>query len=283
MYYRLTGILTLIIFFMGTMLNPAYSTLNRGNFIPVNHSKSSSANTMVRYYQIKKGDNLWNISRSFNVNLSQLMALNHVDDNTILSVGQKLKIPSSAGRIHYIRKGETMWDIASRYEVSVDGLLSVNPSKNPTRLAIGDQLIIPEIGQPMTPQVSSRGMTITGVFSWPIMGVITSGFGWRKSGFHHGIDIAGDIGDPVKACGPGKVVFNGVKPVYGRTIIVEHANGKQSWYAHLQKTAVSERQKVYRGQTIGYIGMTGRTTGPHLHFEIRNDKESLNPLNYLAR
>jgi len=115
------------------------------------------------------------------------------------------------------------------------------------------------------------------------MGVITSGFGWRKSGFHHGIDIAGDIGDPVKACGPGKVVFNGVKPVYGRTIIVEHANGKQSWYAHLQKTAVSERQKVYRGQTIGYIGMTGRTTGPHLHFEIRNDKESLNPLNYLAR
>ena len=283
MYYRLTGILTLIIFFMGTMLNPAYSALNRGNFIPVIHSKSSSANTMVRYYQVKKGDNLWNISRSFNVNLSQLMALNHVNEKTILSVGQKLKIPSVAARIHYIRKGETMWDIASRYEVSVDGLLSVNPGKNPTRLAIGDQLIIPDTRQALTPQVSSRGMSNMGAFSWPVMGVITSGFGWRKSGYHHGVDIAGDIGAPVKACGPGKVVFNGVKPVYGRTIIIQHENGKQSWYAHLQKAAISEGQKVYRGQTVGYIGMTGRTTGPHLHFEIRKDTESLNPLNYLSR
>ncbi|NLT20040.1 MAG: M23 family metallopeptidase [Syntrophomonadaceae bacterium] len=283
MYYRLTGILTLIILFMVTMLNPAYSALNRGNFIPVNQSKSSSANTMVRYYHVKKGDNLWDISRSFNVSLPQLMALNQVDAKTILSVGQKLKIPSAAERIHYIRKGETMWDIASRYEVSVDGLLSVNPGKNPTRLAIGDQLIIPDTRQPLTPQVSSRGISSMGAFSWPIMGIITSGFGWRKSGFHHGMDIAGDIGDPVKACAPGKVVFNGVKPVYGRTLIIEHTDGKRSWYAHLQKAVVSEGQKVYRGQTIGNVGMTGRTTGPHLHFEIRNNTESLNPLNYLSR
>ncbi|MDD3853774.1 MAG: M23 family metallopeptidase [Syntrophomonadaceae bacterium] len=283
MYYRLTGILTLILLFMVTMLNPAYSALNRGNFIPVNQSKSSSANTTVRYYQVKKGDNLWDISRSFNVSLSQLMALNRVEGNTILSVGQRLKIPSSSVRVHYIRKGETMWDIASRYEVSVDGLLSVNPGKNPTRLAIGEQLIIPDTRQPLTPQVSSRGVSFTGAFSWPVLGVITSGFGWRKSGFHHGIDIAGDIGDPVKACGPGKVVFNGVKPVYGRTLIIEHSDGRQSWYAHLQKSVVSEGQKVYRGQTVGYIGMTGRTTGPHLHFEIRSKNESLNPLNFLSR
>ncbi len=284
-YKRWVGSLVLGILCTGILTAPAWGALNQGNFIPASRAKAAAAESQVRYYQVQKGDTLWDISRSFNVDLQTLTSINNLDRNSILRIGQTLKIPGSGQRLHVIRPGETMWDIAARYNVSLTSLKAANPTKNPVNLKINDQLVIPsstyQVAQ-VTEQ-PSRGWSYTGLFTWPLVGTITSGYGWRQSGFHHGIDIAGDIGDPIKACAAGTVTFAGNKPVYGRTVIIAHPDGKETLYAHLQTIKVSKGDSVARGQVIATVGMTGRTTGPHVHLEVRNKGELCNPLTYLSR
>jgi murein DD-endopeptidase MepM/ murein hydrolase activator NlpD len=115
------------------------------------------------------------------------------------------------------------------------------------------------------------------------LGVITSSYGWRSSGYHHGLDIAAEAGTAIKACASGEVVFTGYKSVYGRTVIIQHRDGKQSLYAHTQKVYVKTGEEVVKGQTIATVGTTGRTTGPHLHLEIKQNGKTLNPAQYLKR
>ncbi len=122
----------------------------------------------------------------------------------------------------------------------------------------------------------------------PHIGRLTSDFGVRgnpMSGrgaeFHPGLDIAGNIGDPIKVTANGKVIFASVKGGYGNCIIIQHGFGYQTLYGHLSKIDVKEGQEVKSGQVIGKLGNTGRSTGPHVHYEIiyNNDKE--NPAKYL--
>lgn len=269
----------------GILAAPVWAGLNQGNFIPAGGSRAVAVDSQVRYYQVQKGDTLWDISRSFNVDIQTLTSINNLNRNSILKIGQTLQIPGSGQRLHVIRPGETMWDIAARYKVSLTSLKAANPSKNPVNLKINDQLIIPsstyQVAQ--VTQQPSRGWTYTSLFNWPLVGTITSGYGWRQSGYHHGIDIAGEIGDPIKACAAGTVTFAGYKSVYGRTVVIEHPDGKETLYAHVQTIKVSQGESVARGQVIATVGMTGRTTGPHVHLEVRNNGELCNPLNYLSR
>jgi len=269
----------------GILAAPVWAGLNQGNFIPVGGSRAVAVDSQVRYYQVQKGDTLWDISRSFNVDIQTLTSINNLNRNSILKIGQTLQIPGSGQRLHVIRPGETMWDIAARYKVSLTSLKAANPSKNPVNLKINDQLVIPsstyQVAQ--VTQQPSRGWTYTSLFNWPLVGTITSGYGWRQSGYHHGIDIAGEIGDPIKACAAGTVTFAGYKSVYGRTVVIEHPDGKETLYAHVQTIKVSQGESVARGQVIATVGMTGRTTGPHVHLEVRNNGELCNPLNYLSR
>jgi len=269
----------------GILAAPVWAGLNQGNFIPAGGSRAVAVDSQVRYYQVQKGDTLWDISRSFNVDIQTLTSINNLNRNSILKIGQTLQIPGSGQRLHVIRPGETMWDIAARYKVSLTSLKAANPSKNPVNLKINDQLVIPsstyQVAQ--VTQQPSRGWTYTSLFNWPLVGTITSGYGWRQSGYHHGIDIAGEIGDPIKACAAGTVTFAGYKSVYGRTVVIEHPDGKETLYAHVQTIKVSQGESVARGQVIATVGMTGRTTGPHVHLEVRNNGELCNPLNYLSR
>jgi murein DD-endopeptidase MepM/ murein hydrolase activator NlpD len=242
----------------------------------------------VQQYQIKKGDTLWDIATKFQVSMASLMAYNQLSENSILTVGDAITIPTRSnpvtGTWHVVKSGETMWDIAFRYKLNVQTIVSANPSLHPENLQIGDRLSIPDRTGQLTstaPQAPSRGLSFSGVFSWPLVGTITSGFGWRKSGFHHGLDIAGDIGDPIRAAAAGKVIFAGYRDIYGRMVILEHLDGKQTIYAHAQKIKVKENQKVRSGQVIATVGISGRTTGPHLHFEVRDKNTARNPLAYL--
>lgn len=128
---------------------------------------------------------------------------------------------------------------------------------------------------------------IKSYFDFPVRAAITSPFGYRMHpifhvrSFHSGVDLGARYGTPVKASNGGLVIFSGWYSGYGKTVIISHSNGKSTLYAHLERTSVSAGQKIYQSQIIGYIGSTGYSTGPHLHFEYRIDGKPQNPLTVL--
>lgn len=122
---------------------------------------------------------------------------------------------------------------------------------------------------------------------WPVRGPVNSTFGSRsspwsdKSEFHSGLDIGAPIGTQVKAPAPGVVVFAGTHPEYGQTVIVDHGNDTKSLYGHLSRLGVSVNQAIHRGDVIALTGNTGRSSGPHLHYEIQVKGQPVNPTTYL--
>jgi murein DD-endopeptidase MepM/ murein hydrolase activator NlpD len=122
---------------------------------------------------------------------------------------------------------------------------------------------------------------------WPVMGPITSSFGEREDpfngegAFHSGVDISAGFGNAVRATADGTVEIASMASGYGREIVINHGNGIQTLYGHLSGFAVTAGQQVTRGQVIGYVGMSGRSTGPHLHYEVRIHNTPVNPYRYL--
>jgi murein DD-endopeptidase MepM/ murein hydrolase activator NlpD len=122
---------------------------------------------------------------------------------------------------------------------------------------------------------------------WPVMGPITSSFGEREDpingegAFHSGVDISAGFGTPVRAAADGVVQTAGMESGYGREIVIDHGNGIETLYGHLSGFAVTTGQQVREGQVIGYVGMSGRSTGPHLHYEVRIHNTPVNPHRYL--
>ena len=122
---------------------------------------------------------------------------------------------------------------------------------------------------------------------WPVKGFLTSGFGWRRSPFsgggkmHKGLDISNRIGTPVWAPARGAVTFAGADGAYGICIMIDHGNNIVTRYAHLSRAVVREGQYVQRGDVIGAVGNTGRSTGPHLHYEVIVGGVPVNPMRYI--
>jgi murein DD-endopeptidase MepM/ murein hydrolase activator NlpD len=118
-------------------------------------------------------------------------------------------------------------------------------------------------------------------FIWPCDGVVTSGFGMRWGRMHEGIDIGCAYGAPNRAAAAGTVIYAGWMSGYGNLVVVDHGNGLSTAYAHASSLAVSVGQSVAQGQTVSYVGSTGHSTGPHLHFEVRVNSVAVDPLQYL--
>jgi len=152
-------------------------------------------------------------------------------------------------------------------------ILSTTTLREPT-------VTVKAVGTKAKPKTAS-----TGRFIWPVSGRISSYFGGRtlrgKYNYHSGLDIAVAYGTRVKAADGGTVTFAGWKGTYGKLVIITHDNGTQTYYAHNSTLLVSAGDKVYQGQAIAKVGMTGNTTGPHCHFEVRVRGSAVNPLNYL--
>ena len=132
--------------------------------------------------------------------------------------------------------------------------------------------------------ISSRGTNGSGEFGWPLAsgtGTVTSRFGWRSRGWHSGVDIANPVGTTIYASESGTVVTVEYQSGYGNLVIIDHGNGVQTYYAHCDVFYVSVGDFVERGTAIADIGMTGTTTGPHVHFEIRIDGTAVDPLPYI--
>jgi murein DD-endopeptidase MepM/ murein hydrolase activator NlpD len=283
---RWIGSLAGCILLLALGAHPSVARLSAGNFIPFSQAANSFADNQIKTYQIQKGDTLCKISQQFNVSLTSLMASNQMDDNTILEVGYILRIPNSQAAIHVVVPGDTMFDLADRYGVDLESLASANQGKNLDLLEVGDLLNIPNANNIQvagSTSQPSRSLSASKLMKWPVEGTITSSFGWRKAGFHHGIDIANKVGTPIKAAAGGTVSFTGYKSVYGLTVIIDHPDGKQTLYAHTKKTFVTKGEQVKQGDTIAAIGMSGVTTGPHVHFEVRNGNKISDPICYLRR
>jgi murein DD-endopeptidase MepM/ murein hydrolase activator NlpD len=122
---------------------------------------------------------------------------------------------------------------------------------------------------------------------WPVQGRITASYGERihpfsgEGAFHRGIDIASEIGTRIVAPADGVVKFSDLINGYGRAVIIDHGNGVSTLYGHLSGFAVSAGQLIHRGDTLGYVGQSGRSTGPHLHYEVRVLNTPVNPYKYL--
>jgi murein DD-endopeptidase MepM/ murein hydrolase activator NlpD len=169
-------------------------------------------------------------------------------------------------------------------------------AETPDRAAIGDELdrltgIVKEEGDNLRvlERFLGRATRVLAALPsrWPVRGQVNSGYGSRvspwsaQSEFHSGLDIGAPVGTPVRAPAPGTVVFAGVHAEYGQILIVDHGNDTKSIYGHLSKVYVVENQKVERGEAIALTGNTGRSSGPHLHYEIQVKGQSVNPTSYL--
>jgi lipoprotein NlpD len=195
---------------------------------------------------------------------------------------------------HRVRPGETLYRISKAYGVSVDRLATVNHLRDPSRIDVGQRLLIPGARRHLpvtliTPRAASarqpgdrRPKDAGPKFAWPVTdGTVTSGFGERGHSFHDGIDIGAPAGTPVLAAEAGDVIYSDVLRGYGNVIIVRHAGGFATVYAHNQINRVHEHQHVRKGEVIGAVGDSGRTSGANLHFEIRQDNVACDPLEFL--
>jgi lipoprotein NlpD len=195
---------------------------------------------------------------------------------------------------HTVQKGQTLYRIAQAYEIDLEVLRRVNHIRNPSKIKEGVQLWIPGVGRVRTiPKASSpsrsskKKKTPTvkprrGILIWPTKGTLTSSFGKRNGRKHEGIDIAAPKGTPICSAADGEVVFSGWGPTgYGKMVIIQHKHHLTTVYAHNSKILVKKGARVKQGQKISLMGSTGRSTGPHLHFEVRNNTEPKNPIKYL--
>ena len=143
----LSGLLC-VIYLLGAGLAPTQAALMEGKFMPGTSKGITVSNMNSRSYQVKPGDTLWDISRSYDVDLSTVMAMNGMYPNSILTIGETIKLPMNNARRHLVKKGETMWGIASLYNIEVAELYKLNCDTDPKTLKVGTQLLIPpEIGR----------------------------------------------------------------------------------------------------------------------------------------
>jgi len=123
--------------------------------------------------------------------------------------------------------------------------------------------------------------TGSGQLGWPVSAPITSPFGWRWGRMHEGVDLGAAYGTPIAAAGSGTVIYAGWLGGYGNLTVIDHGGGLATAYGHQSRIAVSVGRQVSRGEIIGYVGSTGHSTGPHLHFEVRVNGQPVDPLGYL--
>jgi murein DD-endopeptidase MepM/ murein hydrolase activator NlpD len=226
------------------------------------------------------------------------------------ATGQSTKLGQRGARAHVVRRGETLSQIARRYGLSVKTLQAANQLQDASHLLTGHRLHIPRDARavPSEPERSTRANDRSRLldvqrplerhthpptkgrrgFIWPVAGALTSPFGERDhvmggggARFHAGVDLAVPVGTPVRAAQEGLVVFAGYNGAYGKVVKLDHLNGYSTLYAHNSRIVVHVGQKVRVRQVICLSGNTGRSTGPHLHFEVHKDGWPVDPLPYL--
>ena len=253
---------------------------------------SAKPRSRVVDYRVRSGDTLKSIARKFDISIDTIKWENKLNSNQIKS-GQVLKIPPITGVVHKVKLGDNIYKIAKKYGVDPQAIINFPfndfQDLDTFSLKVGQLIYVPDgvIKNKLQPLLARRRAVRTPIkagvkgksnFIWPTSGVITQ----RASWYHMAIDIANRRAPPVIAADGGRIIYAGcIRYGYGCHVVIDHNNGYKTLYAHLQKIYVRVGQNVSQRQAIGQMGSTGRSTGTHLHFEIRFHDVKLNPLEFL--
>jgi len=262
------------------------------------------------------GDTIFGIALKFGLRPETILWSNYKtlkDNPDLLSIGQQLIIPPENGLIVDVEAGDTIDGLARRFRVPPERIVSepINGLRDVNQpLSIGQRIYVPggeremvvwQVPKPVEVRRTVSGVRVyrvgvcgevaipplgTGTFVWPANRRYLSGYNF--SSVHPGLDIAGRLGEPIYASDAGTVIYAGYslnaagRPVgYGQYVVLDHGNGYQTLYAHASQLYVRCGQQVQRGAVIGAIGSVGRSTGPHLHYEIRYGSRAVNPWSLL--
>lgn len=244
----------------------------------------------VSVYVVRPGDTISQIAEMYDVSINTILAANDMKKGDKLTLGDTLFILPISGVEHVVTKGQTLKSIATLYKVDTSDITFYNGIAEDAKLAIGDKLMIPgaemadEGGDKPVANLSASVAKDQNYYAThPIQSVL--GYfinpvptGHKTQGLHgpghRGIDIGAPSGTPIYASAEGTVLIakTGWSGGYGNMVIIQHPNGTKTLYAHMSKLGTSTGANVTQGQVIGFVGSTGRSTGPHLHFEVFNAK-----------
>jgi len=245
-------------------------------------------------YTVQQGDTVSSIADKFDVSIDTIRWQNNLKSQDAIKVNQTLQILPVAGVLHKVQKGDTVYSIAKKYDIApqaiVDFPYNAFVNDETFELAIGQSVVVPDGVRPAeilwspiarVRQITPNAGTVTasGIFIWPTSGTISQRFAW----YHPGMDIANHSAPSVLAADSGKVIVAGWPDNYGygNRVLIDHGNGYRTLYGHLSQVWVVVGQTVNRGDAIGKMGSTGRSTGIHTHFEVTLNGAHLNPLNVL--
>lgn len=247
-------------------------------------STESRSSDQISVYVVREGDTLSQIATMFDVSVNTIIWANDLPKNGTVQPGQVLTILPISGISYTVAKGDTIGTIAKKYKGDAEEIALFNGLSVGSSLAIGQKIIIPD-GE-ATPVVSSTRSSgssssgsgggssqpsYAGYYLRPLAG------GKKSQGLHgyNGIDLAAPAGTEIRAAADGVVIISkvgGYNGGYGNYIVIRHGNGTQTLYAHNTANYVSPGQQVSQGEVIGTVGSTGRSTGNHVHFEVRGAK-----------
>lgn len=254
-------------------------------------------------YQVKEGDTLSSIAASYNMTVADIRSLNPELTDDVIRLGQQLTLYAPRPAITVTTVENVTQEVITEPQVEVrksdelkSGVTKVIREGQTGRKQVSyritkengevvkEEWLGQEVIEASVSEIVLQGTKVTGegsgVFSWPVSGaVVSSSFGQRWGKQHKGIDLVGER--TIQASDEGVVTFAGQKSGYGNVIIINHRNGYETLYAHLDSMSVKVGQIVEKGQSIGIMGNTGRSTGTHLHFEIKKDSVAQNPMKYL--
>lgn len=257
----------------------------------------------TKKYEVKSGDSLWRIASNNSMRIEDIQAVNPGLNPDRLQIGQLVNLSVSEPYINVETTIKAVFDEDIPYDTKYqdDGKLY----RGQTRVVESGQYGINKVEKQITKlngkeiastilstinaknpvtRVLARGtkeLVGSGRFLWPVNGSITSMFGSRGREYHRGLDIGAPVGTPIVAADSGTVTMAGRYYDYGKLVIIDHGNGFTTYYAHCSTLYVEEGQTVTKGQRIADVGMTGWTTGPHLHFEVRYNGDHENPMRHL--
>lgn len=275
--------------------DPNASGVSLENFINFKTSISEKPRSEIIEYEVQSGETVSQIGQKFGIDTDTIKWANDLGSINAVKPGQKLKILPVSGVAHTVKSGDTLESVAKKYSASDQNILDFpfNDVPDDFKLKIGQLIIVPDGIPPETkvptrskpqPQFLGKGPSSPsfsapggGNFIWPTASQgISTYFAW----WHPGLDLPNRSAPPIVAADGGTVIVAGWPDNYGygNRVVVDHGNGYQTLYAHLSNVYVSAGQKVSRGQVVGQMGSTGRSTGTHLHFEIRFKGVAVNPL-----
>ena len=267
----------------GCCLTPARAGLDEfirqdvAYFNPAPYGGEAESDRLTSYV-VQQGDTLISVAKRFGLQTNVVANANNLKDKGFIETGRVLLIPG-ASQNHQIQPGETLTGIACDYGVSLNSLVLVNNLYNDDVLIAGQELIVPLSENTVLPAWNYIAGLPVNELAWPVAGGwISSGFGIRDGRPHEGVDIAAFEGDPIRAIKSGRVFFAGPRGTYGLTVIIDHGSGLTSLYGHTSANLVREGDFVKEGQIIARVGSTGRSTGPHLHLEVRLNGIPYDPL-----